>query len=100
MSTSTTPDIELTVTDSGPGISAAERERVFERFYRVPGDATPGTGLGLSIVKKIVERHHGAITLADAHPGAARPGLAVRIRFPAGQPVEAQATSVPAPALP
>jgi two-component system, OmpR family, sensor kinase len=76
-------EIELTVTDSGPGIPAAQRARVFERFHRVPGDATPGTGLGLSIVQKIVERHHGSIVLADAHPGAARPGLAVRIRLPA-----------------
>ncbi len=89
-------DIELTVTDSGPGIPPGERVRVFERFHRVPGDATPGTGLGLSIVKKIAERHHGSISLGDAHPGAARPGLAVRIRFPA---VEALATSDPAPAL-
>jgi two-component system OmpR family sensor kinase len=89
-------EIELSVIDSGPGIPVAERARVFERFHRVPGDATPGTGLGLSIVKKIVERHGGTISLADAHPGAARPGLAVRIRLPAGERI---ATSVPAPAL-
>ncbi len=83
---------ELSVTDSGPGIPVQERARVFERFHRVPGDATPGTGLGLSIAKKIVERHHGSIALADAHPGAVRPGLAVRIRFPlerAPEPVAA-----------
>jgi two-component system OmpR family sensor kinase len=79
---------ELSVTDSGPGIPEQERGRVFERFHRVPGDATPGTGLGLSIAKKIVERHHGSISLADAHPGAARPGLAVRIRFPLEEAAE------------
>jgi two-component system OmpR family sensor kinase len=79
---------ELSVTDSGPGIPERERGRVFERFHRVPGDATPGTGLGLSIAKKIVERHHGSISLADAHPGAARPGLAVRIRFPLEEAAE------------
>jgi two-component system OmpR family sensor kinase len=92
-------DIELSVIDSGPGIPVPERERVFERFHRVPGDATPGTGLGLSIVKKIVERHHGSITLGEAHPGAARPGLAVRIRIPLVQAERLAATSVPAPAL-
>ena len=83
--------VELSVTDSGPGIPEAERNRVFERFHRVPGDATPGTGLGLSIVRKIVERHRGSIALADAHPGAARPGLAVRIRFPLEEIPEAVA---------
>jgi signal transduction histidine kinase len=72
----------IEVTDAGPGIPAAERERVFERFYRVEGDSTRGTGLGLSIARAIVERHHGAIRLADAHPGAPLPGLAVLIELP------------------
>jgi two-component system OmpR family sensor kinase len=76
--------VEIEVTDAGPGIPAAERSRVFERFYRVEGDATRGTGLGLGIVKAIVERHHGAITLAEAIPGAPLPGLAVRVELPAG----------------
>jgi signal transduction histidine kinase len=89
------PDVELCVTDSGPGIPVSERAKVFERFHRVPGDATPGTGLGLAIVKKIVERHHGTISLSDAHPGAAPPGLAVRIRFPAER-VEQPAELTPA----
>jgi signal transduction histidine kinase len=86
---------ELSVTDTGPGIPAAERERVFERFHRVPGDATPGTGLGLSIVRKIVERHHGTIELGEAQPGATPPGLAVRIRIPAEL---AERVAEPAPA--
>jgi two-component system OmpR family sensor kinase len=75
--------VELRVVDAGRGVPAAERERVFERFHRVAGDATRGTGLGLAIVKAIVERHHGSISLADADPGAALPGLAVSIRLPA-----------------
>lgn len=75
--------VELAVTDAGPGIPAAERARVFERFYRLERDATPGSGLGLPIVQAIVERHQGSITLADAAPGAPAPGLAVRIRLPA-----------------
>jgi two-component system, OmpR family, sensor kinase len=76
---------EIDVTDAGPGIPAAERERVFERFYRVEGDSTRGTGLGLSIAKAIVERHRGSIRLAEAHPGAALPGLAVLIELPTSE---------------
>src|SRR6185295_12343211 len=75
--------IEVRVVDAGRGIPSAERERVFERFHRVAGDATQGTGLGLAIVKAIVERHHGSIALADADPRAEPPGLAVSIRLPA-----------------
>ena len=83
--------IELAVVDSGPGIPAAERERVFERFHRVAGDVTAGSGLGLSIAKAIAERHSGAIRLEGASAGATRPGLAVRVAFPATAPVEAAA---------
>jgi two-component system OmpR family sensor kinase len=80
--------VELAVTDAGRGIPITERERVFERFHRVAGDATRGTGLGLAIVKAIVERHQGSIALADAQPGVPLPGLAVRIRFPALSPAD------------
>ena len=73
--------VELSVLDSGPGIPAAERERVFERFHRLAGDVTPGSGLGLSIVKSIAERHDATIRLEDATGDAARPGLVVRITF-------------------
>jgi two-component system OmpR family sensor kinase len=75
--------VMLSVVDAGPGIPAAERERVFERFHRLEGDATPGSGLGLSIAKAIVERHRGSIRLEDATPGDERPGLAVRVALPA-----------------
>jgi signal transduction histidine kinase len=84
--------VELRVVDAGCGVPASERERVFERFHRVAGDATPGTGLGLAIVKAIVERHHGSIALSDADPESSLPGLAVSIRLPAwrghARPVE------------
>jgi len=86
-------DVEMTVVDEGPGIPAAERERVFERFHRVAGDSTAGSGLGLSIARAIVERHHGRIELGETHPGLARPGLAVRARFPA---LERTAERIPA----
>lgn len=73
--------IRMTVVDAGPGIPAAEREAVFERFHRASGDDTPGIGLGLAIAKTIVERHGGSISLEDARPGHLLPGLAVVVDF-------------------
>lgn len=58
--------IQISVTDQGPGISADEQERIFERFYRVDvarARQTGGTGLGLSIVKHVVANHGGEVTL-------------------------------------
>lgn len=69
----------LEVEDSGIGIPPAERERVFERFYRVLGSAADGSGLGLPIVKEIAEIHRAAIAL-DC--GAAGAGTLVRLDFP------------------
>jgi two-component system sensor histidine kinase TctE len=66
----------LEVIDSGPGIAAADRDRVFERFVRAT-DEGQGCGLGLAIVKEIVERHAGQVTLSDAAPG-----LCVRVSLP------------------
>ena len=76
----------LTVTDTGPGIPAAERERVFERFHRgtAAGDAADagGSGLGLSIVRRIADAHGATVTLGD---GPDRHGLAVTVRFASNQ---------------
>jgi len=68
----------LEVCDTGPGLDAADRERVFDRFYRRPAAQEPGTGLGLAIVKAVAERHGANITLGDA-PGG---GLRVTVQFP------------------
>ena len=76
----------LTVEDTGVGIPQEELPRVFERFHRLEGDATPGSGLGLSIAKAIVERHRGTIVLEDANAALDPPGLAVRITLPACYP--------------
>jgi two-component system OmpR family sensor kinase len=73
---------QLMVTDDGPGISAADRARVFDRFYRRAGAAQTGSGLGLAIVKAIADAHNATVTLAEANGGR---GLAVTVTFPAGQ---------------
>ena len=70
----------IRVMDNGPGISAEERERVFDRFYRKPGTPSPGSGLGLAIVKAIASTHGATVELAE---GADAHGLAVTVSFPA-----------------
>lgn len=72
------------VTDSGPGIPAAEREKVFKRFYRILGQDAEGSGLGLSIVKEICVAHGAAVRLDDGPGGC---GLAVTVHFPGVGPV-------------
>ena len=69
----------LEVEDNGPGISRDERERTFERFYRIPGSSSEGCGLGLAIVREIAELHGGRVELADQTGG----GLRVTMLFPA-----------------
>lgn len=54
----------MEVSDDGPGIPAAQRERVFDRFYRIARQDQPGTGLGLAICQRIAELHNAHITLA------------------------------------
>ena len=62
----------LEVEDDGPGIDRAERSRVLQRFYRVPGSVGEGTGLGLSIAEEIARLHHSRLEL---RPGAFGRGL-------------------------
>ncbi len=74
-------DVVVTVADSGIGILAADRERIFDKFYR--GDLTkhvPGTGLGLAICKGIIEAHGGTIT---AQPNIDK-GTVITITLPKG----------------
>lgn len=56
----------IQVDDDGPGIPAELREKVFERFYRVPGTQADGCGLGLPIVAGLLRQHHGRIALSEA----------------------------------
>lgn len=59
----------VAVQDNGIGITEIERERIFERFYRVLGTGTDGTGLGLSIAKNIAEQHDGTIRVSNGIDG-------------------------------
>ncbi len=69
----------LEVEDNGPGIPEAEREKVFERFYRIAATGGEGCGLGLSIVSEIAERHSGRIDLGLPSGGR---GTLIRVVFP------------------
>ena len=69
------------VTDNGPGAPAEERERIFQRFYRLEQSrSTPGSGLGLSLVKAVADLHDIALDIRDAEPG-----LQIVMRFPDGR---------------
>ena len=72
----------LAVEDSGPGIAPEERERVFDRFYRVLGTSADGSGLGLAIVQEIAQRHHASIQIMDAlHVSGSYRGTRIELRF-------------------
>ena len=61
----------ISVSDNGPGVPEADRENVFQRFFRLESSRSryPGNGLGLSLVKAVVSLHRGAIQLLDNGPG-------------------------------
>jgi two-component system sensor histidine kinase TctE len=90
--------VVLQVEDSGPGIPAAEREQVFQPFYRALGTDVDGSGLGLAIVREIALQHGAEILLEDANlrhrPGlsdqggaAFGPGARFTVRIPALAPI-------------
>lgn len=71
----------LQVEDTGPGIPEAERELVFQPFYRSLGTNVDGSGLGLPIVLEIARQHGAAIEIGEAFPGQVPPGTRVTVRF-------------------
>jgi two-component system sensor histidine kinase TctE len=76
----------LQVEDDGPGIPEAERERVFQPFYRPSDNVIEGSGLGLAIVQEIAQIHGASVTLEDAQvrtPQRPMPGARFTLRFAA-----------------
>ena len=102
--------VVLQVEDSGPGIPVAEREQVFQPFYRSLGTDVDGSGLGLAIVREIAAQHGAEVSLTDANlrhrsglseqAGAAfGPGARFTLRFAAAPAEAGGADSVETPAL-
>lgn len=101
--------VVLQVEDSGPGIPAAERDKVFLPFYRALGTNVDGSGLGLAIVREIAQQHRAEIALEDAnlrlrpgqlveHGGVAfGPGVRFTVRFPAASAQPSPPTAAPNP---
>lgn len=80
---------QLQVLDDGPGVAAADRERIFDRFYRVAGSHQRGSGLGLSLVARIAAAHGAAIVAGDGLDGR---GFGITVAFallPATSPAAA-----------
>jgi two-component system sensor histidine kinase QseC len=75
----TADELTLQVADDGPGIAEAERELVFERFYRVAGHDAPGSGLGLAIVRQTAAALGGSVTLG---PGLGGRGCRFTVTLP------------------
>ena len=74
--------LRLSVTDDGPGIPAALRATVFDRFVRGAGHDVPGSGLGLAIVRHAAARAGGTVQLIDGLPGSGgAPGCRFEVMF-------------------
>ncbi|MER6155533.1 ATP-binding protein [Streptomyces sp. NPDC001868] len=74
--------VDLHVTDEGPGMTAEQRARAFDRFWRAPGAPKGGTGLGLSLVQRLAHASGGAVALHEAATG----GLDAVVRLPSAEP--------------
>ena len=83
------PNARVSISDDGPTIPVAERQRVFERFHRLLGTHQGGSGLGLAIVREIAALHEAHITLEEDADGV---GNTFTVAFP--QPAPAAAPAV------
>jgi len=84
------PEPSISVVDAGPGISPADRELIFERFWRGKRVASSGAGLGLSIVKEIMNAHRGSISV-KANPNG---GAIFTLQFPKAAGQESSTQSI------
>jgi two-component system sensor histidine kinase QseC len=84
--------IEVVVRDDGPGIPAARRAFVFDRFSRENTERNDGFGLGLNIVQRAVQRHDATVELLEPDEG---PGLKVRVILPRKPPTAGQGLDQP-----
>ena len=76
--------VVLRIVDDGPGIPDVEREKVFQRFYRILGQSdSEGSGLGLAIVREICQAHRGSVQLGE---GQDSHGLVIEITLPLAEP--------------
>jgi len=73
-------EVRVSVADRGPGIPAADRDRIFDRFWRGAGAQIGGAGLGLAIVKEIMKAHGGTVSVEDGPSG----GAVFTLQFAAG----------------
>ena len=87
----TADDARLSVEDDGPGVPAAERERIFDRFVRLAPGTSSGSGLGLAIARRVARQHRGDLTCDEVDRGAR-----FTLRLPLGEPVEPIAPARPA----
>lgn len=81
--------IQLAVQDDGPGIPEEARQKVFERFYRIPGSIGEGSGLGLSIVWEVVRAHQAKVTISEPPDGGK--GTLITVEFPRSANIEISA---------
>jgi two-component system sensor histidine kinase TctE len=73
----------LQIEDSGPGVPEAERELIFQPFYRALGTEVDGSGLGLPIVLEIAQQHQASVSLEETRPGQTPAGARFVVRFKA-----------------
>jgi signal transduction histidine kinase len=78
-------EVEISVTDTGPGVPEADRARVIERFVRLESSRNqPGAGLGLPLVAAVISAHAGRLQLGDGDGSLGGQGLSVAMMLAAG----------------
>ena len=88
-------DVLVSVTDDGPGVPAADRERIFERLVRLDDSrsrADGGAGLGLAITRQVIAAHGGTVTVGESPAGAC---FSIRLPYDGRQPPDEEATWSP-----